>query len=207
MRVMDCAGVLSRLVTKAAEPLCAVADDSDAPTVYDAKCIVGVTMLQYLERWVSHTGVQGESIIIAACLIDRLLERTGLRLSLYNMHRVVLAALVVTDKSLSDTPFSNTAYASVGGVTLQELNRLERAFLSHIEFDVHVTTATYRTYLRNCVRAQRQHEAEVSERFAVEALAEVGQKKAALRSAAGPVPAAKAAALALPQHELVRVGY
>lgn len=59
------------------------------------------------------------------------LESTGRAFVIdsYNVHRLVIAGVTVASKFFSDVFYTNSRYAKVGGLPLQELNQLELQFL------------------------------------------------------------------------------
>ncbi|KAK9452903.1 cyclin-domain-containing protein [Dipodascopsis uninucleata] len=52
----------------------------------------------------------------------------------YNIHRLVIAGVTVASKFFSDVFYKNSRYAKVGGLPLEELNRLELQFLLLSDF-------------------------------------------------------------------------
>lgn len=81
------------------------------------------------------------------CHVLALLERLslgyykgGLRgtinLSPTNAHRVLLTLCVISSKTLDDEVASQKSWASVGGITVSELNCLERLLLRAIDYQV-----------------------------------------------------------------------
>lgn len=52
------------------------------------------------------------------------------------MHRIVLAAIVVSVKMYDDAYAGNQFYAEVGGIDIQELNSLESAFLRKMSWNL-----------------------------------------------------------------------
>ncbi|KAF8454654.1 cyclin-domain-containing protein [Kalaharituber pfeilii] len=70
-------------------------------------------------------------------VIDRVLPITR-----YNVHRLVLAALRVASKSLEDLSHSHKRFAKVGGLSENELSRLEVSFCFLVNFELNVDKAT-----------------------------------------------------------------
>jgi hypothetical protein len=54
--------------------------------------------------------------------------------SIHNIHRLLLSALLTTAKLTDDFFFNNHVYATLGGISLEELNRLEREFLQILDY-------------------------------------------------------------------------
>lgn len=56
------------------------------------------------------------------------------------MHRFVIAAVSVGSKALSDSFCTNARYARVGGVSIAEMNLLEKEFCEAIDWRLTVRT-------------------------------------------------------------------
>ncbi len=63
------------------------------------------------------------------------------------MHRLLLAANVVSAKYLDDFFYKNSFYANVGGVSLKVINELEAEFVALIGFNAHVEEETFASCL------------------------------------------------------------
>ncbi|KAK9450769.1 cyclin-domain-containing protein [Limtongia smithiae] len=70
------------------------------------------------------------------CMVTRAMALTPL-----NVHRLVLAALRVASKNLEDINHQQKRFAKVGGLSEQELCRLEIGFLFLMDFDLKVDIA------------------------------------------------------------------
>lgn len=76
----------------------------------------------------------------AIYLIDKILiKNPQLELCSCNIHRLVLAATVISNKVLYDDIFDNRWWAKRGGVSLDHLNDLEVNFLEMINYSVNST--------------------------------------------------------------------
>ncbi|PFH38732.1 hypothetical protein BESB_010740 [Besnoitia besnoiti] len=80
--------------------------------------------------------------------VGRSLQTDLVTLSAYNVHRLLLVALVVAIKYLDDTRFSDQTYARLGSLDPREVSRLETLFLSHIDFKLYVRPEEYRMHTR-----------------------------------------------------------
>ncbi|KAI5309902.1 hypothetical protein KEM55_002162 [Ascosphaera atra] len=81
----------------------------------------------------------------------------------YNIHRLVIAGVTCASKFFSDVFYTNSRYAKVGGLPLEELNRLELEFLFLNDFRLGITVEeldAYAEMLHNFyqkeLRAQQQ---------------------------------------------------
>ena len=62
------------------------------------------------------------------------------------MFRLILTAVLVTSKMFNDTYYTNQYVASVGGVTLQNINQLERFFMQMLDWNVFISEELFHFY-------------------------------------------------------------
>jgi len=114
---------------------------------YDSRKVPACSVERYLARWMYYTEGGDNVAVIAAVYVDRVCTATGLQLHENNVHRVVLCALLLAAKWLEEQPFRMSHYAQVGAVTISELQQLEKDFLSHIKWNLHVSRTEQGQYL------------------------------------------------------------
>ena len=66
-----------------------------------------------------------------------------------NVNRLILTAVLTTAKMYNDTYYTNQYVASVGGVSLQNINELERFFMLMIDWNLYITTEEFDSYERS----------------------------------------------------------
>lgn len=64
----------------------------------------------------------------------------------HNIHRLLIAGVTVGTKFFSDFFYSNSRYARVGGISLQELNHLELQFLVLCDFELLISVSELQRY-------------------------------------------------------------
>lgn len=64
----------------------------------------------------------------------------------HNIHRLLIAGVTVSTKFFSDFFYSNSRYARVGGISLQELNHLELQFLVLCDFELLISVNELQRY-------------------------------------------------------------
>ncbi|KAG0189008.1 hypothetical protein DFQ28_004003 [Apophysomyces sp. BC1034] len=64
----------------------------------------------------------------------------------YNIHRLIIAGVMVSSKFFSDVFYTNTRYAKVGGLPVSELNSLELEFLFLNDFNLTVPISELQRY-------------------------------------------------------------
>lgn len=98
-----------------------------------------VTIADYAGRIVKYC-LCGEDIVkVAVVLMLRYCRATNQNVSVSNVHRLLLTAIVIAIKMSQDVYYANGYYAKVGGIQLHELNALEQAFVTGLKFSTHVS--------------------------------------------------------------------
>ena len=67
------------------------------------------------------------------------------------VHRFLITSATVASKGLSDSFWTNSTYARVGGVSVRELALLELEFLSRVKWMIVPQPETLEAYYRNLV--------------------------------------------------------
>eukprot|EP01094_Clydonella_sp_ATCC50884_P006689 TRINITY_DN158_c0_g2_i3.p1 TRINITY_DN158_c0_g2~~TRINITY_DN158_c0_g2_i3.p1 ORF type:complete len:199 (-),score=73.81 TRINITY_DN158_c0_g2_i3:195-791(-) len=115
-----------------------------------------IAVLAYLERLCKYTRCSANTLVCALIYVDRMVVIHKVKLTYRNAHRIVLACLVAAIKYSDDHFCSNAYYARVGGVSLRELNRLEVALLSMLDFDLYVDEEHFKLYRAEVFRTAMQ---------------------------------------------------
>ena len=149
--------LLTAAVGAALERRMAAADGADAAgaasasappkSLFDSVCAPAMPVPDYLARIDTYARLSREATVVALILVTRLIDTSALcALSARNIHRIVATAAVLAAKVQDDERFDNAHYAKVAGVSVRELNLLEREFITILRWRVHVDVAEYRTY-------------------------------------------------------------
>jgi hypothetical protein len=65
------------------------------------------------------------------------------QVSAFNIHRLLLTAILTSAKFVDDGFYNNKIYSSLGGISLRELNRLECEFLILLEYRMHISADVF----------------------------------------------------------------
>jgi hypothetical protein len=128
----------------------------DSLTRFHSRVAPSISVREYLARICRFVNVEHCCLLILLCYVDKVCERLpGFTISSLTVHRCVfflvvtcraistltlprerfvIASVAVGSKALSDSFFLNGRYARVGGITLTEMNLLERELLSAIDW-------------------------------------------------------------------------
>ncbi|KAK9389012.1 cyclin-domain-containing protein [Lipomyces mesembrius] len=102
-----------------------------------SKSAPGIDIEKYLLRIHQYCPISASVYIATSLYIYRLcIVNQAIPLTPLNVHRLVVAALRVASKSLEDINHMQKRFAKVGGLSEQELCRLEIGFLFLMDFDL-----------------------------------------------------------------------
>lgn len=109
----------------------------------------------YMQRLVQYAMCSPSAFYVALVYLKRLGHlNSKLKITAYNMHRLLITALTLAIKMLEDRCYSNAHYARVGGIaSVQEMNRLELCMLSLLDFRLNVSFGEYEEFVERVNRA------------------------------------------------------
>jgi hypothetical protein len=104
-----------------------------------SKKVPPISLREYLLRLHKYCPMSTAVYLAASVYISKMtLVENVLRVLPKNMHRLVLAGVWVASKALEDLSYSHSRVAKVGGVTEQELSKLEISFCFLADFELRV---------------------------------------------------------------------
>ncbi|KZV85888.1 cyclin-domain-containing protein [Exidia glandulosa HHB12029] len=122
-------------------------------TRFHSRTPPAISVLEYLRRIVKYTKVEKACLLITLHYIDQICARyPRFMISSLTVHRFIIASIAVSSKALCDVFCTNSHYAKVGGTRVEELNLLEREFLSFIDWNLTCTRELLQAYYTNLVR-------------------------------------------------------
>ncbi|PIA18549.1 cyclin-domain-containing protein [Coemansia reversa NRRL 1564] len=141
---------VSQTITHMAELLDAVASANhfalgqikDDITPFHSRVVPSISVHDYLQRIAKFVCLENDTLLAVLVYLDRIgraqIHRPSLSLSPFNIHRLVITAIIIAHKFNSDIFFNNARYAKVGGIPLGEMNQLELEMLFLMKFDLKV---------------------------------------------------------------------
>ncbi|KAF5326083.1 hypothetical protein D9611_000114 [Ephemerocybe angulata] len=122
-------------------------------TRFHSRAAPAISVLEYLQRIVRFTNVEKSCLLLTLFYIDQICAlRPRFMLSSLTCHRFIITSIAVSSKGLCDTFCPNRFYARVGGISVSELNMLEREFLAMIDWRLMCTRDILDQYYINLVR-------------------------------------------------------
>lgn len=109
----------------------------------------------YLRRLVKYARCSEAAFVVVLVYLERLeAADTKLRVTAYNMHRLLITALMLAAKMLDDQCYSNAHYAKVGGIaSIKEMNRLEAQMLTLLNYNLNVTPENFYEFVSRLRKA------------------------------------------------------
>ncbi|XP_051147019.1 cyclin-U2-1-like [Andrographis paniculata] len=121
--------------------------------VFDGVETPDMTIQSYLERIFRYTRAAPPVYVVAYVYIDRLSQNLPeFRIGAANVHRLLITTIMVASKYVEDMNYRNSYYAKVGGLSTQEMNKLEMEFLFEMKFKLHVNVSVFESYCRHLER-------------------------------------------------------
>ena len=104
-----------------------------------------ISLERYVRRLITYCVVQEADVILALMYICRVRMYTDARIvpTDKNIHRLFLLALTTSIKAHQDNFMSNSYYAQVGGVSLDQFNKMEIAFITFLDWDTDASPTHY----------------------------------------------------------------
>ncbi|SCV01528.1 LAMI_0G12068g1_1 [Lachancea mirantina] len=119
---------------------------------FRGKHVPAITLQQYFQRIQKYCPTTNDVFLSLLVYFDRIAKACNqgksqvFVMDSYNIHRLIISAVTVSTKFFSDFFYSNSRYARVGGISLQELNFLELQFLVLCDFELIVPVDEMRKY-------------------------------------------------------------
>lgn len=121
-------------------------------TLIPSRAPPGISVRDYMFRLTLHATLSPPIMLSMIYLVDKLcLLYPPFTINSLTVHRFLITAATVAAKGLSDSFWTNSTYARVGGVTIKELALLELELLHRIDWRIVPTPESLVEYYRSLV--------------------------------------------------------
>lgn len=119
-------------------------------TKFHSACVSPISITNYIARVAKLGSCLVDHITLALFYVNRATEcDPNLIIDQFTIHRLMITAIVIATKYDSDVYYKNSAYAKIGGLPVDELNSLEVAFLSSINYNLYVSPIEFKDFERS----------------------------------------------------------
>ncbi|KAH8814773.1 cyclin-domain-containing protein [Flagelloscypha sp. PMI_526] len=123
-------------------------------TYFHSRSPPNLSIIEYLRRIHRFANVEPACLLVSLYYIDKFCARMPtFTLSSLSAHRFLITAITVACKTFCDVIGKAALYAKVGGITLSELNMLERELLNRLEWSLMCTREVLQDYYVNLIRS------------------------------------------------------
>ncbi|KAF2796420.1 cyclin-domain-containing protein, partial [Melanomma pulvis-pyrius CBS 109.77] len=121
-------------------------------TRFHSRAPPGISVRDYLFRLIVHATLSPPILLSMVFYVDKLCTMyPAFTISSLTVHRFLITAATVAAKGLSDSFWTNSLYARVGGVSLRELALLELEFLRKLDWRIVPKPETLVDYYKGLV--------------------------------------------------------
>mmetsp|Transcript_27439 Transcript_27439/g.49984 ORF Transcript_27439/g.49984 Transcript_27439/m.49984 type:complete len:288 (-) Transcript_27439:123-986(-) len=124
-------------------------DSTEEHTCFHSQKPPPMSMIDYVARLRTYFFCSDTCFLVALIYIDRLIKtHPHIKVCNLSVHRLFFIASVLAAKYNEDTYYSNDYYARVGGLRLQEVNKLEKYVLQLLDWKLLVQPEEHHIYCK-----------------------------------------------------------
>lgn len=106
-----------------------------------------ISLEKYIRHLVKYTQMNISTLILSVIYIDLFCEKYKFVLTLNNIYRLILISVFISLKYNEDTLINTKTYATIAGVSPEDLNNLEYQMCVALDFSFYVKSEHYQQYL------------------------------------------------------------
>ena len=107
-----------------------------------------MSVLSYLQRIANYTHIESSTLILSVICMNSFLKKIKNFLSPHNVHRLLLTSILINAKFHEDYVNSINFFSKVGGVSEDELKKMEYEFYTQNDFNLLVSNEIFDQYLQ-----------------------------------------------------------
>ena len=108
--------------------------------------VPNITLEKYIRHIVRYTKMNISTLILSVIYIDQFCDKYRYVITLNNIYRLILIAIYISLKYNEDIPINTRAYATIVGVSPEDLKNLEYQMCMALEFSFFVKDEYYQQY-------------------------------------------------------------
>ena len=107
-----------------------------------------ISLEKYVQHLVKYTQMNISTLILAVMYIDEFCEKYKYFLTLNNIYRLILISVFISLKYNEDIFINANAYASIAGVSVEDLKNLEFQMCVALDFSFFIKCDNYQQYFQ-----------------------------------------------------------
>ena len=111
-----------------------------------SKQIPSISIKDYLTRLYKYSKINNSTIVLILIYIDKICNFNNFKISYFNIHKLILASMLIAIKYNEDENYSLSFYSKLGGVSKNELSNLEYQFLVLIHCEAYIKEELFIKY-------------------------------------------------------------
>ncbi len=148
-RLMPIVAAALKDVVAIHEPLKAFAPPDDRYSYYETNAAPPITIDAYVQRISEYTYISPSTLLCSLVILDRLAGRhPTLLFTMLNIYKIFFVAVRIASKVVDLRTLNNKNFAPVGGISNRHLNDIEARMLIDLRFDLYISPADFRAYVR-----------------------------------------------------------
>ena len=104
--------------------------------VFYSKSIPDLGVNEFLNRIKKYSDIEDITLISAFIYIKKFIEKNNYIILKNNIHRILIASCTIAIKFLEDSNYKNSYMAKIGGLSLENMNKIEYFFYTKLNFDL-----------------------------------------------------------------------
>ena len=112
--------------------------------IFDTNVIPNMTLYEYINRIISYSDCEENTLISALIYIDRIAKKKSI--TYLNVYKLVFTSILISIKYNEDEIYKNDFYSQIAGVSLCELNQMEYEFFFLVDFNIYINESIFMKY-------------------------------------------------------------
>ncbi len=112
--------------------------------IFDTNVIPNMTLYEYINRIISYSDCEENTLISALIYIDRIAKKKSI--TYLNVYKLVFTSILISIKYNEDEIYKNDFYSQIAGVSLRELNQMEYEFFFLVDFNIYINESIFMKY-------------------------------------------------------------
>lgn len=112
--------------------------------IFNSKVIPNISILDYLNRIIDYSDIEENTLILGLIYIDKIAKK--ITITKYNIHTILISCIIIAIKYYEDEIYSNSFYAQIAGIKVEELLQLELKISILLDFKFFISDIIFEQF-------------------------------------------------------------